>query len=121
MEYKPKTVEISLTKEEFEKLKTVLSTQDCCHQFKAKIEEILNTEIFDYNINEYVSAFTSFDENYLKGLSEFSSCCYVYLGKLIEFQIQKTKRNPRLQFQKLTLTKSRTTNRLQQFQFLQES
>ena len=78
-----------LNNREFEKLKTVLSTQDCCHQFKAKIEEILNTEIFDYNINEYVSAFTSFDENYLKGLSEFSSCCYVYLGKLIEFQIQK--------------------------------
>lgn len=73
----------------FEELKMALSTEESIVDLKSKIEDILNTDLFDYNINDYVRIFTSFDENYLKGISDLCSVLYVFSGKLIEFQIQK--------------------------------
>ena len=62
-------------------------------KIKSNWSLILDIEVIDYNIEDYVRIFAGYDERYLKNINELITFFYNFVGKLIEFQVQKVNHN----------------------------
>ena len=82
-----------LDADNFYELRNVLNTETCKREFKERLDIILDVEVIDYNIEDYVRIFAGYDENYLKNINELITFFYNFVGKLIEFQVQKVNHN----------------------------
>ncbi len=73
----------------FEELRAYNDTEEGWREVKSKIEELVDIDSLDYNINYYVTNFRRLDEEFIKSVNEYAGCLFIYLGKMIEFNIEK--------------------------------